>query len=211
MSRAREVFKLAVFCIGGLVLSNCTATNDNVANSNVSTTNGNASRTMNRGNGGRPAGANVTANLTPLPPEVLNAPIQTVDGRTIRLADYAGKVVVLDLWATWCPPCRDEIPHLVEISREYAGRGVEVIGLDVDQREDAQTITSFMERFGANYTLGLAEDIVGPAMVRERGGAIPQTYVITRDGRILTRFVGFNPSQTAPQLRAAVERAANTQ
>jgi len=152
-----------------------------------------------------------TTNLTPLAPEILNAPIQTTDGRTIRLADYAGKVVVLDLWATWCPPCREEIPHLVDISREYADRGVEVIGLGIDRNESAQMLTDFGRQLNVNYTLAVAESIVGPAMVRERGGVIPQTYVITRDGRILSRFVGFDPARSAPQLRAAVERAANTQ
>ncbi len=152
-----------------------------------------------------------TANLTVLTPEVLNAPIQTTDGRTIRLADYRGKVVVLDLWATWCPPCREEIPHLVDITREYGGRGVEVIGLTIDARESLQTINNYAQNLNINYAVGLPESVVGPTMTRERGGVIPQTYIITRDGRILTRFVGFDPARSAPQLRAAVERAVNTQ
>ena len=152
-----------------------------------------------------------TANLTVLTPEILNAPIRTTDGRTIRLADYRGKVVVLDLWATWCPPCRAEIPHLVNISREYGGRDVEVIGLTIDARESLQTINNYAQDLNVNYTVGLPESVVGPTMTRERGGVIPQTYIITRDGRILTRFVGFDPARSAPQLRAAVERAVNTQ
>ena len=153
-----------------------------------------------------------TGNLTPVPANILNSPIQTTDGRTIRLADFAGKVVVLDLWATWCPPCREEIPHLVEIKRQYADRGLEVIGLSTGNPPDTlEMLNRFSQQFNINYPVGLPENVIGPAMLRERGGAIPQTYIITRDGRILIRFVGFNPSRSAPQLRAAVERAVNTQ
>lgn len=200
VSRAR--LALVVCCLTLLALSNCApATEEDF------TVNRNATGTTNNGNG---AGGNSTANLTALTPEIINAPIQTTDGRTIRLADYAGKVVVLDLWATWCAPCREEIPHLVDIKREYGERGLEIIGIGVDPRENAQMLDSFARQFNVNYPIGLPEQIIGPAMTRERGGVIPQTYIITRDGRILMRFVGFNPTRSAPQLRAAVERAVNT-
>lgn len=203
VSHARLAF--AVCCLTLLVLSNCAPTTEENLTANRSATAG----TTNSGNGA--GGGNSTANLTALTPEIINAPIQTTDGRTIRLADYAGKVVVLDLWATWCAPCREEIPHLVDISREYGERGVQVIGIGVDPRENAQMLDSFARQFNVNYPIGLPEPIIGPAMTRERGGVIPQTYIITRDGRILMRFVGFNPTRSAPQLRAAVERAVNTE
>ncbi len=139
-----------------------------------------------------------------------NFTLAEIGGGEWNFAAQRGKVVVVNYWATWCPPCREEIPHLVDISREYGGRGVEVIGLTIDARESLQTINNYAQNLNINYAVGLPESVVGPTMTRERGGVIPQTYIITRDGRILTRFVGFDPARSAPQLRAAVERAVNT-
>lgn len=143
-----------------------------------------------------------------LPEEVRDAEIQTLDGETFRLADYKGKVVVLDLWATWCPPCREEIPHLIELSKEYKDQGVEVIGLDVDQTETVEAIREFADEFGINYKLGYAEQDFALALMNGNT-AIPQTFVISRDGRILNRFIGFSSQKMAGLLRQAVEQAAN--
>src|ERR1044072_189517 len=60
--------------------------------------------------------------------------VPTIDGRTIKLSDYLGKVLVMDFWATWCPPCRQETPQLARIAREHQARGVEVIGMHIDDR-----------------------------------------------------------------------------
>lgn len=150
-----------------------------------------------------------TAALTPVPEGVLNADLQTLDGKSFQLADYAGKVVVLDLWATWCPPCRIEIPHLVELHKEFAAQGVEVIGLDVDPTETVDDVNAFAREFGINYKLGWADRSVAIALMGDNG-SIPQTFVITRDGRILKRFIGFSPQKTGSMLRQAVEQAAKT-
>src|SRR6266508_1365662 len=75
------------------------------------------------------------SSIPPLPENVMQASINLLDGQKAKLADYAGKVLIVDVWATWCGPCRPEIPHLVELANEYKGKGVEVIGLTNEKPE----------------------------------------------------------------------------
>ena len=147
------------------------------------------------------------ATLTPLPASVLNAQLKTLDGTSFKLSDFAGKVLVINLWATWCGPCRIETPDLVELSKEYKGRGVEVVGLDIDpERESPEMVREFMRQYNVSYKVAFAERDLALALMRDSGN-IPQNLVITRDGRILTKLVGFNPQTSPARLRTAVEQA----
>ncbi|HEU0173132.1 MAG TPA: TlpA disulfide reductase family protein [Blastocatellia bacterium] len=144
----------------------------------------------------------------PLPESVMQANINLLDGQKTKLADYSGKVLVVDLWATWCGPCRQEIPHLVEIAKEYKGRGVEVIGLtNEDPETDAEMVKKFSEVFNINYPIGWADAEMQVALMRGRNG-IPQTFIIGRDGKVLKHFVGFNAAISVPQMKAVLEAAA---
>jgi thiol-disulfide isomerase/thioredoxin len=137
----------------------------------------------------------------------LNTQVQLLDGKTLKLSDYKGKVVVLDLWATWCPPCRDEIPHLVALSKEYASKGVEVIGLTTENPQtDMEKVQDFVRRFNISYKVGWVEPQMAASLARGRD-SIPQTFIITRDGRLLKHFVGFSPTSSPPMIRAAIEMA----
>jgi thiol-disulfide isomerase/thioredoxin len=115
-------------------------------------------------------------------------------------------VVVLDIWATWCGPCRLEIPHLVELSNEYKAKGVEVIGLTTENpAEDEEAVRAFAKEFNINYKLGWATaDLAMPLM--QGSNSIPQTFVIAPGGRVLNRFRGFSPS-LAGMIRSAVDKA----
>jgi thiol-disulfide isomerase/thioredoxin len=134
--------------------------------------------------------------------------IKTIDGRAIKLSSLRGKVVVLDFWATWCPPCREEIPQLVRLSGQMSARGVEVVGLHIDDRgrSSPEDIRRMIDHFGINYTVGLATDDMFTAYLGAEETAIPQTLVFDRSGQAIAHFVGYNSSH-ARELDAAVNRA----
>lgn len=145
---------------------------------------------------------------SPLPAGIADAEILSLDGGPFRLSDYRGRVVVLDLWATWCGPCRMEIPHLVELREEYGPRGVEVIGLSVeDPVSDEETVRDFAREFSINYKLGWAEEDWFLKLTRGNT-AIPQTFVIGRDGGVYLHAPGYSP-QLPQMIRDAIARAEN--
>jgi thiol-disulfide isomerase/thioredoxin len=127
------------------------------------------------------------------------------DGRRVRLEDLRGQVVVLDFWATYCPPCREEIPHLVRLQKQYGPKGFKVIGLNVGGEEDRPKIPDFVKLYGIQYQLADPD----PETVRLFFGAddsIPQTFVFDRGGRLVRHFVGYD-SAVASELEQAVTDA----
>ena len=159
------------------------------------------------GNPAVPAAAPVAA---PLSASLMTTELKTIDGKTIKLSDYAGKVVVVNLWATWCGPCRYEIPHLIELANEYKGR-VEFIGLtNEDPVEDLEKVKEFVRDHKINYTVGWTTQEFALGMMQGQiRNSIPQSFVIARDGRVLKRFIGFSPTSTPPQMHDALEQAVN--
>jgi peroxiredoxin len=147
------------------------------------------------------------ASLLTLPAVVLDTELKSANGDPIKISDYSGKVVLLNLWATWCGPCRNETPELVRIHKEYQDRGLEMIGLSTeDPVASAQSVQEFMRAYGVDYHIGWATREVAAALMQGRG-SIPQSFIISRDGHIMKRFVGFHPVQTPPQLKQAIEEA----
>lgn len=122
--------------------------------------------------------------------------VRTVDGRTIKLSDYRGKVLVMDFWATWCPPCRLETPQLARLARENGHRGLEVIGLHIDDRGQSspEDIRKFINHFGITYTVGLATDDMFTSYLGTEDDTIPQTLVFGRDGRLIKHLSGYSES-----------------
>jgi peroxiredoxin len=142
-----------------------------------------------------------------LPSNVRDASLKTVNGETIKLSDYAGKVVLVNLWATWCGPCRNEIPELVKLHKEFHSQGVEMVGLSTEDPDgSAEGVRSFVREYKVDYHVGWATREVAVTLMQGRD-AIPQSFIISRDGHILKRFVGFNPVSTPPQIRQAIEDA----
>ncbi len=114
--------------------------------------------------------------------------LQDLDGKTVRASDFKDKVVVLDFWATWCPPCRAEIPGFVELQKKYQGQGLRIVGVSVDQAS-ADTVKSFAQKIGINYPIVLADTNVVAAF----GGidGLPTTFIINGNGHIVKRHLGF--------------------
>lgn len=156
----------------------------------------------------RPVSVNgVPQTNLPVPPAkaIENLGWQTFDYQQIKLGEMKGKVTVLDFWATYCPPCLEEIPHLVQLQEKYKAQNFEVVGLHVGGDEDRPKVSAFVEKLQMNYTLAYPEDGLTNALF---GGdsAIPQTFVFGRDGKLIRKIVGFDTEKKA-ELDAAIEEA----
>jgi thiol-disulfide isomerase/thioredoxin len=114
-----------------------------------------------------------------------------IDGNVQKVKDLKGKVVILDFWATYCPPCIEEIPHLMELQAKY-GEDLIVIGLNVGGDEDRPKIPEFMERLKITYPIAYPEDAL-TAYVFGQESAIPQTAVFDRTGKMVKKITGFGP------------------
>lgn len=191
-----------------LGVSSCTQS-DNTATTNGSTKNAPANNAGPVKTTPATSPAPNSSLLTPLPAALWDVSLTSSDGKVFKLADLKGKVLLLDLWATWCGPCRNSIPHLVELHRELGPQGFEVIGLDISpDQETMEDVRAFMKEFKINYKVSFLEVQYARILMADNG-SIPQSYIITRDGKIYKRFIGFSPVQTPPQLRTAIEDALN--
>ena len=150
-----------------------------------------------------------TQSGTALPAIARSAKLRTADGTTISLADYSGKVLLVNLWATWCGPCRKETPELVRLHKEFQSQGVEMVGLSTEDPDaSAESVRDFVQSFQVDYHIGWAPNDVALSLMQLTGrNAIPQSFIISRDGRVLKQFVGFNPVTTPPQIKQAIEEA----
>ena len=136
-----------------------------------------------------PGGKGVTAPLFSL---------TTLNGEKIHLADFRGKVVILDFWATWRPPCQEGIPHLNELYRDYRNKGLAVIGISLD-RVGPEEVQRFLDRKSVEYINVMGSEEVFqaysslPGFGRIRG--IPTAFIVDREGRVHKKFVGFTGKQ----------------
>jgi peroxiredoxin len=132
------------------------------------------------------------AHATPVHPSPAPAwKLKDVDGNTVTLAQFKGKVVVLDFWATWCPPCRTEIPGYVALQKKYAADGLVIVGVSVDT-DGVAPVKKFMKDIGINYVVVMGDDDIQNAYGPLQG--YPTTFIIDRDGQIRDRKLGRKPA-----------------
>jgi cytochrome c biogenesis protein CcmG/thiol:disulfide interchange protein DsbE len=137
--------------------------------------------------------------------------ITKLDGGTFKLSDFQGKVLVVDFWATYCPPCVRQVPQLAELSRKYRDKGLEVVGLTSDEKADQEQVLEFLKKAGADYTIGYDDPRLSSAFLRgteDETGAppIPQLFVISRDGRVVEHMIGDSPQRGIEHLEQVVSQ-----
>lgn len=162
---------------------------------------------------------NLANSSAPLPPAMNNqrrrdttatappGPVgwSLLDSRRMRLSDHAGKVVLLDFWATYCPPCVAEAPHLAALQRKYGKDGLVVVGLNVGGPEDRPKIADFVQQTGVQYDLGFPDSALVDSLMGN-DDSIPQTFIFDRQGKLVKSFVGFTP-ETGNEIEQAVQAA----
>lgn len=109
-----------------------------------------------------------------------------LEGKPLQLAEFRGKVVLLDYWATWCEPCKVEIPHLVALQKKYGPQSLQIIGISMD--DDAAPVKTFARDFAINYPVVLGD----AELAQSYGGVLglPVAFLIDREGRIVKRLDG---------------------
>lgn len=119
--------------------------------------------------------------------------LKSFDGKTVKLSDYKGKVVIIDFWATWCPPCRKGIPDLISIQDEYK-KDVVIIGVSLDGEKTIKDVPGFVKSYAINYPIVYGNEKV----VNDYGGieGIPTAFVVDKKGNIVDKHVGLVPKDT---------------
>jgi len=119
--------------------------------------------------------------------------LKSSDGKTIKLSDYKGKVVIIDFWATWCPPCRKGIPDLISIQNDYKN-DVVIIGISLDSEKTLKDVPGFIKSYGINYPIVFGDDKVVAAYGGIEG--IPTAFVVDKKGNVVDKHVGLVSKDT---------------
>jgi peroxiredoxin len=145
-----------------------------------------------------------TAGKVPAPQAGFLAPdfeLKSLTGETVKLADLRGQAVLVNLWATWCPPCREEMPTLEKMYNEYKDQGFVVLGVNMTRQDDAQAVAPFVEKYGLTFPILLDE--TGKVGITYQMKSLPSSFFIDRQG-IITEVVIGGP-MTEALLRTRIE------
>jgi thiol-disulfide isomerase/thioredoxin len=131
--------------------------------------------------------------------------LESLDGKSVRLSDLRGKAVLLNFWATWCGPCKIEMPWFVELQQQYGAQGLQVVGVAMDDASK-EDIAKFAKDMGVNYPILIGKESVGDAY----GGvpALPESFFIGRDGKLVDKIIGLKGKG---EIEDTVKKALSTQ
>jgi thiol-disulfide isomerase/thioredoxin len=189
----KNVFvNLALFTFFSIVFSGltaCTESPTNLANSNAAIPNSNTS--------GAPSDSK-SKEYPPLASGLANAEFELLDGSKFKIVDRKGKVLLLNIWGTWCGPCRAEMPHLIALQEKYGPQGFEVIGLNIGDGngspETIDQIKTFAASMKLNYTLARSPNAATAEFYKiSKQQVVPQTLLVDREGHLRGMFIGGGP------------------
>ena len=151
----------------------------------------------------RRPGGSLTTRLTQSSPAP-DFSLQSLDGKTTRLSDFRGKAVLLNFWATWCGPCKIEMPWFVDFQKQYGSQGLQIVGVAMDDASK-EDIGKFARDMGVNYPILIGKEAVGD----QYGGipGLPETFLIARDGKIVDKIIGLRGKA---EIEDAIKKALNT-
>ena len=131
--------------------------------------------------------------------------LESLDGKSMRLSDLRGKAVLLNFWATWCGPCKIEMPWFVELQNKYGAQGLQIVGVAMDDASK-EDIAKFAKEMGVNYPILIGKESIGD----QYGGipALPESFFIGRDGKMVDKIIGLKGKS---EIEDAVKKALNTQ
>jgi thiol-disulfide isomerase/thioredoxin len=154
-----------------------------------------------------PRQAEAPSGVRTLPESIRTHEFQSLDKGSFRLADFGGKVIVINLWATWCGPCRSEIPEYEEVRKDYVSRGVEFFGLTTENpASDTERVKKFVREFDFNFRVAWLDRQTAVTLMNGRS-VIPQTIVVAADGSVVEHWRGYSHGRGAQMLRTAIDRA----
>ncbi len=134
------------------------------------------------------------------------------DGKKIKFGDLKGKVILVDVWATFCGPCREQAPKLAALNQKYRDKGFMVVGLNIDEAQDRGLVKQFMQEVGINYTVAYASEKVQRAFLDGTeddtglGAPIPQLFLISREGKLVEHLIGNDPRHSIAELEEAITK-----
>jgi peroxiredoxin len=139
--------------------------------------------------------------------------LQTLDGQTVHLSDFRGKAVMLNFWATWCEPCKIEMPWFVELQKQYGPQGLQVLGVAMDDA-DPSDIAKFAKDMGVDYPILVGKESVRDAVASDYGGVqfLPETFFISRSGKVVEKIFGLKSrSEIEDFIKKTLNQGAVTQ
>lgn len=122
-------------------------------------------------------------------PSILETPLPSLDGNTHKISEWKNKILIINVWATWCPPCREEIPTFIALQKQLAPKDVQFIGIAVD---DKAPVADFVRAYGINYPtlLGGRETMMLLSLYGNRSGVVPQTLIFDQSGQLVVNHLG---------------------
>jgi len=148
------------------------------------------------------------SDFPPVPTAISQSEIKDLEGNTFKIEDKKGKVVLINLWATWCGPCRAEMPEFVALQEKYRDKGFEIVGLDTDD-ESVEEIKAFAEKMKLNYQLGYADGKILSEFIKiTRLSGIPQTMIVNREGKMVL-VIGGGGIRAVNNIKEMVEKTVN--